>query len=377
MPSKAEYPEALERAWLDIAMEATGCPVPVDAVNGLEREAEAISDAFTTGRDPSFANYATNKRALAAYGLYFFPRAYVRVRRVLQECRHSVKPKPGEPIHVLDLGAGTGAAGLAAAHELSLTRMQMTLVDQASESLKTAQVIFQEGRKHWPSAKLNVLTADARTYKPDKEFDIIISSFAINEWMEEKNSDEELFDWSQNLIRSLKPGGVLILLEPSQHESVDRVIRLRNSIAEKAAGNIIAPCPHHDACPMHAEKRGWCHEVRKWRVPETMHWINRNLQRDIKLLKFSFLAVQRGKQNDTSWMRIVSPVRKEKGKFVFFGCGGDGKLHTCEWMKRKLSVEQLEHSESLERGDRVIWENVRLLGDGKTERGEAPPKLVE
>lgn len=377
MPSRSEYPEVLEQAWLDIAMEATACPVPVDAVNSLSREAEAISDAFTTGRGPTFDQYFSKKRPLAAYGLYYFPRAYVRVRRVLQECRNTIKPEYGKTVRVLDLGAGTGAAGLAVAHELSSFKVELTLVDQASASLKTAQQIYKEGRKHWPSARLNVVTADAQSYQPDSQYDIIISSFAINEWMEADGGDDELFAWTQKLIRSLTPDGALILLEPSQHESVDRLIRLRDSIAEQSAGNIMAPCPHHNACPMHAEKKGWCHEVRKWRVPETMHWINRNLQRDIKLLKFSFLAIQRGKQTDKTWSRIVSPVRKEKGKFVFHGCGPDGKLHTCEWLNRKLTDDQASYSESLERGDRVLWSNAKLLGDGKTERSEGPPLKVE
>ena len=127
---------------------------------------------------------------------------------------------------------------------------------------------------------------------------------------------------------------------------------------------------------MLAEKRGWCHEVREWPVPESLRWINRNLQRDIHLLKFSMLVLENcpPPAEPETWTRLVSPLRKEKGKFAFHGCGPDGAIHSCEWLTRHLSDEQKEQSNQLERGDQVLWTGGKILGDGKTERSEGPPE---
>jgi len=380
MPSSPGYPEQLEQAWLQHAMQITRTPLPRAAVTRLETAAGSLSDAFTTGRDPDFAGYNSSRRALAAYGLFFFPRAYVRTRIVLRECRmRRGTPEKRDVFRVVDLGAGTGAAGLACLHELSEwlpdSRLQLDMIDRASEGMDLSRTIFSAGHPLWPKAQINVVHADARTYQPPYGVDLIICSFAINEWMEQQSDGQSLEVWVTKLMQTLKPGGWLILLEPSLRFAVERMERLRDSVAHHAVARIIAPCPHHAPCPMLAEKRGWCHEVREWNVPESLRWINRTLQRDVHLLKFSMLALENAPItiDDDAPMRLVSPLKKEKGKYVFHGCGQDGQIHTCEWLTRNLSPEQKAASDQLERGDLVKWEKVTVSGDGKIERGDGPP----
>lgn len=372
MPSSREYPWLLEQAWLRHAMAVTGARHARQAVERLESAAGSLSDAFTTGRDPGFAGYASDPRALAAYGLFFFPRAFARTAIVLDECQASFDRRP---VRVVDLGAGTGAAGLACLHAWSgHAHIELELVDRSREGLTLASQIFDAGRALWANDTLKTSVADARNHVR-READVIISSFAINEWMEGEPSDATLFEWVNTCVRSLAPGGRMIILEPALRFTVERMERLRDRIAEAGSATILAPCPHHRPCPMLAGKRGWCHEVRTWRVPESLHWINRKLQRDIHLLKFSMLVLENtpAGSDRPAWMRIVSPVAKEKGKCVFFGCGHDGGIHACEWLSRNLSDEQKQASENLERGDRVVWNAGRVLGDGTTERGDGPP----
>lgn len=383
MPNKPAYPAELERAWLDIALKATGLRNEQTAVAQLEQQAGFLSDAFTKERDPEFAGYASNRRALAAYGLFFFPRAYVRTLFALRECApaDAHKPKPG-PLRIVDLGAGTGAAGLAAAQAWSARHperfIELELVDQATEGFKLARDLFAAGKSLWPRATLVTTKADARTYAPAHGADLVVCSFAVNEWMEAQGSDAALIQWTRRLVQALRPGGALVLLEPAQRFAVERIERLRDTVAAERIGRILAPCPHYAACPMLAQKKGWCHEVRTWRVPDSLRWINRKLQRDIHLLKFSLLAVAHEAAPETAsdWMRIISPVREEKGKYAFHGCGADGQIHACEWLTRGLSEEQAALSAELERGDRVRWTPAKTLGDGQTERADGPPALV-
>lgn len=379
MPAESLYPDVLEAAWLQQAMPVSGARDPQAAVDRLEGAAGSLSDAFTTGRDPDFAGYRSRPRALAAYGLFFFPRAYARTRLVLRECRAAGELPPGAgSLRVLDLGAGTGAAGLAALQELSGwcpdVPVELDMVDSAREGMALARPVVEAGRALWPRARVREVVADARTYRPDAPVDLILCSFALNEWVEQ----DPLFpvsEWVEGLLGQLRPGGWLVLLEPALHTAVERMEKLRDVLAASGRVRIMAPCPHHGPCPMLSGRRGWCHEVRTWNGPESLRRINRRLRRDVHLLKYSFLALAADPPpvQPASWMRLVSPVKKEKGKYVLHGCGGDGCLHRYEWMTRHLEPEEKEQSEALERGDRIAEAPFTLLGDGVTRRLDGPP----
>ena len=370
MPSNRACPEPLLDAWLRHAMHITGSRDPRTAIHKLERDAGLLSDTFTTGREPDFSGYRNSKRSLAAYGLFFFPRTYVRTRLVLDECAANWSSRASH-IRVVDIGAGTGAAGLAALETLTAWRpeagLQLDMVDCATEGIDLSRSIFSAGHALWPRARVREIKTDAQTYTPETGTHLMLCSFAINEWMMDQ-ADDQLHEWVARQMKSLAPGGWLVIMEPALRSAVERMERLRDWIAAEKIARILAPCPHHAPCPMLAEKRGWCHEVRTWRVPDSLRRINRTLQRDVHLLKFSFLALQNAPVESSNWMRLVSPVKMEKGKYVCHGCGGDGRLHHVEWLTRNLSEEQKAFSELLERGDRVAMPRGVLLGDGKTER---------
>jgi ribosomal protein RSM22 (predicted rRNA methylase) len=381
MPSNPDYPAALEQAWLAHAMAVTRAAKPRLAVERLAHAAGVLSDAFTTGREPGFDRYADDRRALAAYGLFFFPRAYARTLRVLRECAARTRlPVPDRgPLRILDLGAGTGAAGLAAlalAAERHPDRpLELELVDQARGGFEPARRLFDAGRSLWPHASLRETVGDLRTYRGDTRADLVLASFALNEWIEQDPA-ADLAAWVAERMTGLRPGGWLVLLEPSLRLTCERMERLRDTLAAARRFRILAPCPHHQACPMLAAKRGWCHEVRQWTAPESLHWINRTLRRDVHLLKFSFLALENAPPADAPWTRLVSPVAREKGKYTAHGCAPDGTLHTLEWLARHLTDDQRAASESLERGDRIHPGPATLLGDQRTQRCASPPTLA-
>lgn len=65
----------------------------------------------------------------------------------------------------------------------------------------------------------------------------------------------------------LKDGGMFVYVEPGSPKGYRFVNSFRDWILEKqknegASGkeiSIIAPCPHHNICPMASNPNSWCH----------------------------------------------------------------------------------------------------------------------
>jgi ribosomal protein RSM22 (predicted rRNA methylase) len=205
---------------------------------------------------------------------------------------------------------------------------------------------------------------------------MILASFSVNEWMEGQ-TDDALQAWVGRQMEALVPGGWLVIMEPALRASVERMERLRDWVAAEKVARILAPCPHHLPCQILAQKRGWCHEVRRWQPPPSLRLINRQLLRDIELLKWSFLVLQKSCVPDApaGWTRLVSPVRKEKGKYTCHGCMADGQVRRLEWLTRHLTDDQKQASESLERGDRITTPKGKILADAATLRTDMPDRV--
>jgi hypothetical protein len=117
----------------------------------------------------------------------------------------------------------------------------------------------------------------------------------------------------------------------------------------------------------------WCHEVRRWRVPETLEMLNRRLFRSIEDLKFSFLALERSDVPEVSAagadvFRMIAPMRKLKGKLVTAGCAADGGARTYEMLTRGLDRTAEDRLVSFERGSTIRAVDLKPLADGKTLR---------
>lgn len=377
------YPEALERAWLRHAMRATGATAPEDACDRLSRAVAELSDRFTTERAPGLGGYAGDARLTAAYGLFFFPQTHVRARLVLAECAAFAS----EPtwfrlrrpdVLIADIGAGTGAAGLAAvdlARRLRpCARCRLYACERHRASLdRLAGLAREVGTRRNPEVVRAV--ADALVWLPPEPVDIAIAGFSLNE-MFESASDTAVLEWVQRRLELLRPGGWLVLIEPATRPCSLRLERLRDALALRGNVRILAPCPHHRPCPILAMGRSnvWCHEVRRWAVPPSLRWINRRLHRDVGVLSFSVLALERARppaaSSDPTMGRLVGPVRHTGGRIQSWLCATDGSMRSCEVLTRHLERERVQYLlEELQRGDRVRWSDAELIADGRILRG--------
>ena len=368
------YPPELEQYWIQRAARLLDCPSPADALDRIRPVVARLSDLFTIARPGDFARYGNDAEAQLAYGLFFFPQTYARTRMVLQECRNAQRwvPPADRPLRILDLGAGLGAGLLAAIRELEGYDLSLRALDHATGSLATLrEILEQQGR-----------TAETREGQllaplPEGEcWDLILCSFALNEALE-GTPDCDVPAWIRSLIQHLHPGGLLVILEPALDAAAERMETLRDLVAQEGHGRIVAPCLHHLPCPLRQEKRGYCHEVRRWDPPESVAYLNRHLFRDLQVLKFCLLAITRVERPapapDPACTRLVAPVDLQNGKLVTRGCASDGRLYTYELLTRHLSRAERDEVAATERGSRVRWPGLQALKDGRTLRASGPP----
>jgi len=360
------YPPELERWWLDRWQQHLGRAPEPDDIARLEQAIARLSDNFTTARSHEVAGYAESPDSLFAYGLFFFPQTFVRMRFILRE---ALRPR-ATPVKALDLGAGTGAAGFALLAELAPAAVDLTAVDASAASLDAAARLFADAIPHAPAAAFRHVTADLAGFDAPGPWDIILISYALNELVAAR-PDFDAAAWLAALVGRLAPGGLLVLCEPIVKDSPLRLELVRDRLLASGAARVVAPCLHRQPCPMLARDE-WCHDVRRWQPPASLRFLNRNLFRSIAMLKFSFLVLaapgHTAAPGDASLARLVSPVHEPKGKIAFRGCAADGALHDYEVLARHAGGGERELLLALERGDVARIEDAQPLKDGRTLR---------
>jgi SAM-dependent methyltransferase len=378
-PAAAAYPGWLENWWKERACQLLAVRDFTETQPVLEKEIRRLSDLFTTGRETRFGDYGKDERLLLAYGLFYFPQTFVRIRFPLREALLLRGWRPSSPdgsVRLLDLGAGLGGATVGAALLLQempfISGVEALAVDQSGGSLAALDRIGRENRPHLPQVRIGTARGDLKTWfrkaGPQDRWDLIIASFSLGEAFFEAD-DDAVHQWLKNALRHLRPGGLLLITEPALRETSERIERLRNLIAAEGTGHIWAPCPHHRRCPLLETGKYWCHEVRSWPVPESLAFLNRRLFRSVRDLKFSFLLAgpppAEGSAPETAsahTMRLVSPLSELKGRYLWTGCAGDGDRYEYEIQKRDLSRSEQKELQALERGDIVEVVSSEPLG---------------
>lgn len=135
---------------------------------------------------------------------------------------------------ILDIGAGTGAASLAA-HAL-FPGARLTLVERAPALLKEARALL-------PDAE--TIAADAARLERFPERDLAIAAYSVGEI----GVAAALKMWE-----SARLG--LVILEPGTPRGFALIRRIRDDLLARGA-HIAAPCPGPIPCPMEGDN--WCH----------------------------------------------------------------------------------------------------------------------
>jgi len=371
---RPQYPRELEIWWLEKARATLGVKYASDAMKLLAPDVEKLSDSFTTERAAGFGDYAKDERAQLAYGLFFFPQTFVRTLFQFDEIvnRCGWKPASGRVVRIADVGAGSGSAGFAIASRLlNECNVELTAIENSAAALGFARLL---ARKHWPKAGFKERCDSLLEFGADASatFDIIVASFSLNEYFQDR-PDAEFDAWIDRALARLSDGGLLLISEPAMKTTGDRIGRFRNRVAASGRQTVLAPCLHHRSCPMLAAGgREFCHEVRWWKPTRSMQSLNSRLFRTIQFLKYSFIAVANRPPHATEetaeTARLVSPMMNLKGRLQCDACAADGSIRRYEILTRNLGGEAKLALRNSERGDVIRWGEPSLLGDGETHR---------
>ena len=90
--------------------------------------------------------------------------------------------------------------------------------------------------------------------------------------------------------------------------------------------HVLAPCPHAQACPL----TGPCHDVRTWKLTQTLQILNSSLHRDLRHLAFAFLVLSPeppAGNSEIQRVRLVGSPAHAKGQTLCPACCSDGRIH--------------------------------------------------
>jgi ribosomal protein RSM22 (predicted rRNA methylase) len=192
----------------------------------LQRAAAALSDAYREGRP---VHLSAGERA-AAYLVTRMPATYAAAHAVLGEVSARIVPVGS----ILDAGAGTGAASLAARH----------YYPEAAITLIERDPSFGAAARQWlPDATL--LANDIARIDALPPHDLVIAAYSLGEFGGELAARL----WQAARV-------VLVLIEPGTPRGFALIRKIRTGLLA-AGARMVAPCPAETECPL--ADPDWCH----------------------------------------------------------------------------------------------------------------------
>jgi SAM-dependent methyltransferase len=283
--------------------------------------------------------YLRDPQLRQEYAVEIAPRTEAALAKVLHEVFPSPRP---QALRVLDLGAGTGAAG-AAVRAFCGASTEIVAIDRV--------------------AAPGVVVADIGAPGPVRgvagRFDLIVAAHLLNELFlamppaeRVQARAERVRAWSETL---LAPGGTVVILEPALRETSRELLAVRDQLV--AGGlHVVAPCLWQGPCPALARDRDWCHDA----TFEPSGVVGQRPRR----VDFAYLALRATGEpsQDPSLFRVVSDRLEEKGRLRLYGCGPAGR-HPLVRLDRLHSDSNAAFAEA-ERGDLIRVQGTTTAGDG-------------
>lgn len=234
------------------------------------------------------------------------------------------------PASLLDLGAGPGTA-LWAAQSVWPDLQSATLIE-------TSPFIRAMGQKLAATssvARIDWQDANITRATPNIEADIVTLAYVLDELDTADRTRLVETLWSRTR-------GLLVIVEPGTPAGWRRVLAARDQLIH-AGANILAPCPHADACPIVAPD--WCHfsaRVARSRI----HRLAKGGDVPWEDEKFAYFAASRTPASPSP-ARVLAPPLGATGRVELKLCNPDGSAASRLVTKRE--------GDAFKRARRVDW----------------------
>lgn len=211
---------------------------------------------------------------------------------------------------VLDLGAGTGSAILAASACLPDT-IRITAVEREREMLAVGKQLTQDCPVTWEQA--DALAYARRLADAGTTYDVVMASYMTNEMADDTR--RSLLDLLWKIT-----GKLLLLIEPGTKIG-SAILRAAKGQLTASDACVCAPCPHIDGCPLAEDD--WCHFT--CRVARSkLHKALKGGDVPYEDEKFSYLALTRLPCHPTE-NRILRHPQKDAGRITLTVCSPSGR----------------------------------------------------
>ncbi len=262
----------------------------------LRRASAAMTAAYREGCAPRLSA----RERVAAYLVTRMPATYAATYSALQQLPQM------EIRSILDIGAGTGAASLAAQAFFPEARLTMVERDRA---------FAQAARLWFPDAEIRI--EDVGRIPALPRHDLVIASYSAGEFGAAAIGN--LWDAA---------GLALVVIEPGTPRGFALIRGIRDKLLG-AGGHMAAPCPMGSACPI--ADPDWCHFAAR---VERSSWHRRVKGGELGYEdeKFSYVALTRAPV-ETAAARVVRRPQHQPGLIVLETCAPAG-LQTRRITKR-------------------------------------------
>ena len=294
-----ELPSALRAA---IARELEGV-----SRKGLAERTARTTAAYRSGQGS--AGVIREADDALAYALARLPATYAACARVFEEA--ALRAPGFAPRRLLDAGAGPAAASWAAL-EAWPELAQVSWLDSSPTFLQIAARLATEGPEplRAAEARRGDLTGGGAAWP---RADLVACSYALAEIAPARQATVVADLWAAC-------DGLLALIEPGTPAGFARLRAAREGLLA-AGAEILAPCPHAQACPMAGED--WCHF--SVRLPRSRdHRLAKGAEVPFEDERYAYLLAARPGIGAAAPARVLAPPRSAKPGIDLKLCTGAG-----------------------------------------------------
>ncbi|WMW67037.1 small ribosomal subunit Rsm22 family protein [Nitratidesulfovibrio liaohensis] len=392
-----EYRQRLES--LPTALD-TVAPLRTAHRRDLPMAIHDLSLVLTSERGSLSDPYWAAPRLLSAYLRYFMPWNLVRLGRLLPSLDLVDRDALLERPLILDLGSGPLTLPLAlwlARPDLRSLPLTFLCADIAPHPLEVGRELLQVIAGEESPRALRTLRAPMEAALKEARGDaaLILAGNVLNELKPRRDEPLEfrMEDLAEKIGSALSHGGRVLVIEPGTRLGARYVTLFRRAAMEVGLAPL-APCPHHDECPLLEQggAGGWCHFT--FPIQGAPTWLE-ELSRRAKLekgtasLSFVLLGEADKVTAPRNTIRIISdafplPGRREPARYA---CSERGLalLHDARHVHSGTAIDitwpEVEHRDRKSGALELEWtppsRDSKTAGTagaaGKGPRGKASP----